>query len=125
MKLLLDTHVFIWWMEDAGQLSRQAHTAITDEAESVTVSVVSVWEISIKVAAGRLKPPGDIPATITRSGLRVLPVHLRHALTAANLPRHHGDPFDRMLIAQAMAEGLTLVTRDAKFPLYGVPILAA
>jgi PIN domain nuclease of toxin-antitoxin system len=111
-------------MEESEQLSQQTRAVMTEEAELVAVSVVSIWEIAIKIAAGRLRPPGDIPAAIQRSGLVVLPVQLQHALTAANLPRHHGDPFDRMLVAQAMTEGLILVTRDAKLPLYGVPILA-
>jgi PIN domain nuclease of toxin-antitoxin system len=110
-------------MEGSEQLSQHTR-AVIEDAELVAVSVVSIWEIAIKIAAGRLRPPGDIPAAIQRSGLIVLPVQLPHALTAANLPRHHGDPFDRMLVAQAMIEGLTLVTRDAKLPLYGVPILA-
>ena len=86
---------------------------------------MSAWEIEIKRAKGKLEAPGDFETVIGNSNLVELPISLEHGVAAGRLPRHHGDPFDRMLVAQAQLEGLTLVTRDAELAAYGVPILAA
>lgn len=124
MKLLLDTHVLIWWMEDSTRLSAEAREAIA-VAEDVRVSAATVWEIAIKRALGRLDLPEDYLDHVERSGLRSLSTTAEHAETAGALPRHHDDPFDRMLVAQTRVEGLTLVTADRRLTDYGVPVLAA
>lgn len=125
MRLLLDTHVFLWWLADASQLSKRTREAIADNAAVVHVSAASVWEAAIKTAAGKLRVAGDLPAAIPASGFVELPVVARHAWEAGALPRHHSDPFDRILVAQARLEELTIVTRDETFPRYGVPVLPA
>lgn len=123
MRLLLDTHVLIWWDEGA-RLSRAAMTAIRD-ADQVYVSAVSAWEIAIKTALGRLEPSRTVAEATADSGFEELPLRLHHAEALAGLPRHHRDPFDRMLLAQARAERLTIVTRDRAFDAYDVPLLRA
>jgi PIN domain nuclease of toxin-antitoxin system len=91
----------------------------------VVVSVAAVWEIAIKRALGKLDAPDDLEAQLAKHDFSTLPISVRHALAAGALKRHHNDPFDRMLIAQAMLEGLTIVTRDSRFGQYGVPLLPA
>ena len=129
MNLLLDTHVLLWGLESSQRLGRAARGAITDPDNGVWVSAVSAWEIAIKVGAGRLelREPPDVcvPREIERGGFRALAVELDHALGVVELPPHHGDPFDRLLIAQARAEGLTIVTADRVFEAYQVATLAA
>ncbi len=124
-RLLLDTHVFLWWLADAPQLGEPARAAIGDERNEVFVSAVSGWEIAIKRAAGKLRAPDDLDALVEDSGFSHLPITFFHGEQAGALPPHHRDPFDRMLIAQAQAEGLVIVTRDLFIPLYGVRTLAA
>lgn len=125
MRLLLDTHVFIWASSDPARLSASARTAITAEANTVFVSAVTAWEIAIKVALARLIFPLDsFEAILADMGMEPLPMTATHGIAAGSLPRHHGDPFDRMLIAQARTEGLTLATADQAFRRYDVPILA-
>ena len=123
MRLLLDTHVLIWWDEGA-RLARAAHDAIR-AADQVYVSAVCGWEIAIKTSLGRLHPRRSVADAMSESGFEELPVLLRHAEELADLPPHHRDPFDRMLVAQARAEGLTLVTRDPALRSYKVPLIAA
>lgn len=123
MRLLLDTHVLIWWDEGA-RLSRAAMTAIRD-ADQVYVSAVTAWEIAIKTALGRLEPSRTVAEATADSGFEELPLRLHHAEALAGQPRHHRDPFDRMLLAQARAERLTIVTRDRAFDAYDVPLLRA
>ena len=123
MRLLLDTHVLIWW--DEGQrLSPTARRAIR-EAQEVFVSAASAWEVAIKIALGRLRPTRTVEEAAGESGFMELPVTFRHAVRTAALPFHHRDPFDRLLVAQAEVEGLTLVTRDAAFEPYGIEVLRA
>jgi PIN domain nuclease of toxin-antitoxin system len=124
-QLLLDTHAFLWWMEGAGALSAAARAAIKDPATVVYLSAASAWEMSIKRAKGRLDSPTEVVEAVTSNGFRELPVSILHAQGVAELPRHHNDPFGRILIAQARIEGLTIVTRDPAFEAYGVPLLAA
>ena len=123
MRLLLDTHVLIWWDEGA-RLSREARSAIKN-AEQVYVSAVSGWEIDIKTALGRLRPLRSVAEAIEESGFEELPVRLRHTSALTALPLHHRDPFDRMLVAQAKVDGLTLVSRDGTFVAYGTPLIRA
>jgi PIN domain nuclease of toxin-antitoxin system len=123
VRLLLDTHVLIWWDEGA-RLSRAAGTAIR-AADQVYVSAVTGWEIAIKTALGRLQPSRTVAEAILETGFEELPVRLRHAEVLARLTSHHRDPFDRMLVAQALVEGLTIVTRDPVFAAYKVPLVAA
>ena len=124
MKLLLDSHAFLWWLTDAPELSPSARAALADPANVVLVSAVTTWEIEIKRALGRLEAgSADLVAEIEANRFAQLPVWARHAGAAARLPRHHDDPFDRMLIAQAQVEGLVCVTRDPAFQAYGIPCL--
>lgn len=121
MRLLLDTHAFLWWLADHRSLSAAARAAIADPSALVFVSAASVWEISIKASLGRLDLGGADPSeAIPACGFLDLPVTSAHAWTAGRLPAHHDDPFDRMLVAQALAEGLTCVTRDPEIASYGV-----
>ncbi len=125
MRLLLDTHVFVWWAAKDRRLRDEARAAIAAPDSDVAVSAASAWEIAIKRTAGKLKAPRDIEAQIARHRLSALPISVAHALRAGELPLHHRDPFDRMLVAQAQLEGLTIVTRDPNIALYGVATLPA
>jgi PIN domain nuclease of toxin-antitoxin system len=120
LKLLLDTHALLWALMDEGQLRPQTREAIADSSIPVFVSAASVWEIGIKLAFGKLKAPDDLLGIVAASSFQVLAITAAHAWAAGALPRHHDDPFDRMLIAQAKTEGLTLVSRDEHFKHYEV-----
>ncbi len=126
MKLLLDTHVFIWWDSDPGKISAPALAALRDPANTVWFSVVSIWEIVIKSQLGKLTlrlPLPDIVAQQQANGLQVLSVTLPHTLAVHGLPPAHKDPFDRLLVAQATVEGAELVTADPIFQQYPVRLL--
>ncbi len=125
MTLLLDTHAFLWWLDDPSLLSKPARKAIADGKNTVYVSAAVVWEISIKKALGKLKAPDDLEAAMTANRFLPLPVTIPHALAVQSLPGIHRDPFDRLLIAQAKHEGFKLVSRDSNVPLYGVPYIVA
>lgn len=120
MRLLLDTHIFLWWVSDWERISESVRTAIADPDNEVLVSAVTGWEIGIKKAKGRLVAPDNLAAVIEEKGFEHLPMTFAHAERAADLPPHHRDPFDRVLIAQAQAEGLVLVTRDSRIADYEV-----
>ncbi len=124
MRLLLDTHALLWWLADES-LTPDARDAIADPANLVVVSAASAWEISIKKALGKLTAPDDLEQQLQAGGLVPLPISIAHGVAAGRLPRHHEDPFDRMLIAQAFAEGLTIMTRDKCFDAYRVALLPA
>lgn len=124
MRLLLDTHVFLWWLADHAGLKPGVRRAIAN-ADVVCVSAASAWEAAIKVALGKLRIPGSLEAAVDESEFTKLPISFRHAEEVAGLQNHHSDPFDRMLIAQAQVEGLTLLTRDRQFEPYGIPVLWA
>ncbi len=121
MRLLLDTHAFVWWNE--GELTTQIRGLI-ETADQVFVSAASGWEIAIKMTLGklRMRNAANIADLVAKYGFVELPVTLRHADIVRTLPQHHGDPFDRLLIAQAISEGLTIVTGDRKFESYRVLI---
>jgi PIN domain nuclease of toxin-antitoxin system len=126
VKLLLDTHAFIWWDSEPSKLSSAALAALRDPTNEVWCSVVSVWEILIKEQMGKLSlhlPLADIVAQQRTNGVRILPVTLEHVLGVNALPRAHKDPFDRLLAAQANQEGATLVSADGVFARYPVMVL--
>ena len=125
MRLLLDTHALLWTLSEPAKLRKEALEAVTDRRNDVFASAASAWEIAIKRALGKLQAPDDLEAGIASQGFSRLNITFRHAALAGALPLHHADPFDRMLVAQAQSERLTLVTRDARIPLYDVPTLAA
>ena len=123
-RLLLDTHVLLWWLANGAELAGDALDAIA-RAATVFVSTASVWEMSLKASLGKLRVPEDLPHELERHRFSVLPVHLDHALEVGSLPSLHRDPFDRMLVAQARVEGVAIVTRDASIQRYGVQVVQA
>lgn len=125
MRLLLDTNALIWTFSDPGRLSDYAREKIRDEANDVLVSVVSLWEIGVKRAKQKLDMPGNLEEMLAAKAFDPLPLALRHALAVEALPVHHHDPFDRMLIAQAQAEALTMVTSDREMRRYPIAVLPA
>ena len=124
MRLLLDAHILLWWLSLSPRLPKSVRGAI-GECAVAYVSAATAWEIAIKVAARKLEFRGDLEEQLALNNFQALPITVMHALSAAKLPRHHADPFDRMLIAQASLESLTLVTADPHLGIYGVPILRA
>ncbi len=126
MRLLLDTHAWLWWLGDDQRLGRRARQALGNPRSEVYVSAASAWEIAIKVALGKLRlVKADLEAEIAANGFLELPLRTRHALQAGRLAPVHDDPFDRMLVAQAQAEDLAVVTGDPIFGRYGVAVLEA
>jgi PIN domain nuclease of toxin-antitoxin system len=123
--LLLDSHALVWWLAESPRLSPATYEAIADSSNEVVVSAVTPWELEIKRAAGRLRAPEDLVARLSAAQFRTLPITVEHGVAAARLPLHHRDPFDRMLIAQAQTEGLTIVTRDPRFAPYSVATMPA
>jgi len=127
VKLLLDTHVWIWLLTDPDRLSGPARTALAAPDNQLHLSSASTWEISVKAAAGRLEIDGSpeslLQEAIVASGVLPLPIEHSHALQTGRLPGHHRDPFDRMLVAQAQVERLTLVSADRQFADYDVEVL--
>lgn len=124
MTLLLDTHVVLWWQIDDRRLGRRARKAIAT-ADLVWVSAVSGWEMALKIALGRLRLDEPLPLLVRTNDFTELPITLAHTERLAALPRHHPDPFDRLLAAQALTERATLVTHDRAFEPYGVPVIWA
>ena len=124
MKLLLDTHVFLWWVSDDRRLSRHARQVISNGENEVLLSAASAWEMAIKSAIGKLPLPGDLETFLEdqmdRNGIGALPILIKHAVRVRRLPNHHADPFDRLLIAQAQIEGLSLLTADRHIKQYDV-----
>jgi PIN domain nuclease of toxin-antitoxin system len=124
LKLLLDTHVLIWW-SGGNPISPAAAEAIRSPDNEVAVSAASIWEAEIKAATGKLLLTADLATEPAEHGFRSLDISAAHAIAAARLPLHHGDHFDRMLVAQAQLEGLTIVSRDPVFDRYSVAVLRA
>lgn len=123
MKLLLDTHAALWWLGDDERLGKTAVAGLGDGANQVLLSAAVVWEVAIKRSLGKLDAPPDLAPTLVGAGAMALPVGLDHAAAVAELPWHHRDPFDRMLVAQAAIEGAVVVSRDEAFGPYGVPVV--
>ena len=124
MRLLLDTHVVLWELEGSQRVSRVAQEAI-EQATELVFSVVSFAEIGAKSAIGRLSVPRDLREHVLRSGVQILRLDADHGLAVADLPMHHRDPFDRLLVAQARSEQLTIVTADRRIASYDVPVVDA
>jgi PIN domain nuclease of toxin-antitoxin system len=125
MKILLDTHVLLWWLDDPAQISDGAQSAIRNPENSVCVSAATVWEIVIKKALGKLDAPNSLAEVLRVCQFDSLPITVEHALAVCDLPLYHSDPIDRMLIAQTKVEDLTIVTRDSNIFRYPVPYLMA
>jgi len=129
MNLLLDTHVLIWWLAKSPRLGKQTVKLLLTGTARPVVSAVSIWEIAIKSSIGRLDMPDPMeswtPRLTKEWGVTALPISFEHAVAVKNLPPHHADPFDRMLIAQSLCENLALVTVDPAFASYGVRMVDA
>ena len=129
MKVLLDTQVWLWMLAAPERLSKRSRALVISAENELVLSAASAWEIAIKYGLGKLQlpePPSEyIPRLMARTGITPLPVHHRHALYVASLPRHHRDPFDRLLIAQAQLEELPILTADRTFRRYDVEVLLA
>jgi PIN domain nuclease of toxin-antitoxin system len=121
-RLLVDTHALLWWLADDPSLSPAAREAIGNPTSEPLVSAASVWEIAIKRSLGKLTAPDDLPDRIADEGFAWLPITAQHAWQVRDLPMHHGDPFDRILVAQAVIEGLPVVTTHARFAEYGLDV---
>ncbi len=128
MKLLLDTHILLWWLGGDPRLPTHLHALIEDRRHPVSVSVASLWEMTIKAAIGKLELQDDlrtIEAILHCQGITILPVQVQHLEKLLELPQHHRDPFDRLIIAQAIAEQMTVLSDDGEFPAYSVDLLLA
>lgn len=125
MNLLLDTHVLLWWLDNPKKLSPDAMEAIRDEHNAVFVSAAVVWEIVIKKALDKLTAPDNLDEVIAENRFEPLAITIEHALAVEKLPTHHRDPFDRILIAQAIVEGMTLANRDDEITKYPVAQIRA
>lgn len=123
MRILLDTHVLLWWLSNHKSLTTKGALAIKDGGNDIFVSAVTAWEISIKKTLGKLKAPDALEEALEANRFNHLPISIRHGRVAGSLPRHHDDPFDRMLIAQAQTEQLIIVTHDVRIKQYGVSTL--
>ncbi|NJK61046.1 MAG: type II toxin-antitoxin system VapC family toxin [Oscillatoriales cyanobacterium SM2_1_8] len=127
MKLLLDTHAFIWWDSDPAKLSERARVLCQDRQLTLWLSVVSIWEMQIKSQLGKLRlglPLREIIQSQEQANqMAILPITLAHVLALETLPSHHKDPFDRLLVAQALVEGATLVSADTNIAAYPVPVI--
>jgi len=123
MNLLLDTHVLLWWLDDHPSLSKLCRSAMADGNNLVFVSAAVIWEIRIKQASGKLKIPSVFRQIVDQQPFNWLSITVEHAHALESLPAHHRDPFDRMLVAQARVEGFTVVTHDAVFRKYKIPVM--
>lgn len=119
-RLLLDTHTLLWWLTDDPALSTRARDEISDPAHEPLVSTATVWEIAIQQSLGKITAPDDLPDRIAQDGFGWLPVSAAHAWQVRELPLHHRDPFDRLLVAQAAVEGIPLITKDPRLSAYDI-----
>ncbi len=124
MNLLIDTHILLWWLKDDNKLPKEAERIISDVENEVYVSAVCGWEIAIKHSIGRLDVDiNKLQEVILKSGFSLLPITMQHGLKVASLPKHHTDPFDRLLIAQSILESMRLLTHDSEIQKYGDSVL--
>ena len=124
MKILLDTHALLWWLDDNGKLGRRARRRLADPRTSVVATIVSIWEMSLKHRAGKFNRSGtSLLAIMTAQKIELLDLRLPHMLALDDLGMHHTDPFDHLILAQAKVEGATLMTSDTQMTLYGVPCI--
>jgi PIN domain nuclease of toxin-antitoxin system len=127
MRLLLDTHAFLWWVDGASPVGRRAQVALASPENEVFLSLASCWEMAIKIGLGKLRVPGKLDVFVReqlrRNAFSLLDLELRHVVRVAELPFHHRDPFDRLLAAQALEEELALVSTDRLFRKYGVTVV--
>jgi PIN domain nuclease of toxin-antitoxin system len=123
VRLLIDSHTFLWWSEPSPHLSLTARGAIADPTNEVLISAAAVWELTIKVSSGRLSLPEDLETMVASQRFAILSITFPHLTRLAGLPRLHRDPFDRMMIAQALAEGIPIATSDRVFASYGLQVV--
>ncbi len=123
MKLLLDTHVALWWLADDDRVGGDAARQLDDASNRVLLSAAVAWEVAIKRSLGKLRAPAELMATLLGAGVQPLPITLEHASAVEALPWHHRDPFDRLLVAQAIVERATIVSHDDRLRSYDVPII--
>ena len=123
MQLLIDSHAFLWWSEASSSLGSAAGSAISDPANEALISIAALWELTIKASTGKLTLPADLETMAATLGFSVLPINFVHLRRLGALPRVHRDPFDRMMVAQALAEGIPIATGDRIFAAYGVQIV--
>jgi len=123
VRLLVDSHAFIWWADASPALSAAARGVIADPANEATISIASLWELTIKASSGKLTLPAELETMVVTLQFSVLAVNFDHLLRMATLPRLHRDPFDRMMIAQSLAEAMPIVTSDRAFAAYGVQVV--
>ena len=126
MKCLLDTHAYIWWLGDPARISPAAKKILSDPSNEISVSIASFWELSIKSSLGKITLSRDVQslaASLQEDGLKLLSIEPPHCRAVTNLPFHHRDPFDRMLIAQALTEDFVLLSRDREFESYPVRVV--
>lgn len=122
MKILLDTHILLWWLMDDSALTTVGRESISDAANTVYVSAASTWEIALKKSLGKLQMPDDLEEVLEQQGFDILNISVAHSLAVEHLPFHHRDPFDRMLIAQAQMEQLIVFTHDKEFEKYDISL---
>ncbi len=123
MKLLLDTHILLWWLSQNQKLLPTEKEIITDPDNLILISAATAWEIVVKKMIGKLEAPDDLPAALAANNFLELPITIKHSQKLYQLPLHHQDPFDRIMVAQAMSEDLTFMTRDPKIALYDIKTL--
>jgi PIN domain nuclease of toxin-antitoxin system len=123
VRLLLDTHAALWWLADDDRVGKQVTHHLTDDTNQVLISAAVVWEVAIKRSLGKLHAPDDLGATLVGAGAQPLPITLEHAALVEKLPWHHRDPFDRLLVAQALTENAAIVSRDGPLSEYGVTVI--
>jgi PIN domain nuclease of toxin-antitoxin system len=123
MRFLLDANAFVWWVTSSPRLTATARAEISDRANDIAIGIGAVWELTIKRALGKLHFPFDFETELGNENFAVLPIGFSHLRKLDGLPYHHGDPFDRLLIAQALAEGIPIATADRRFAAYGVQII--
>jgi PIN domain nuclease of toxin-antitoxin system len=123
VKLILDTHAALWWLSDDDRVGSEVARQLTDDTNQVLLSAAVIWEVAIKRSLGKLQAPKDLAPTLLGAGAQPLPVTLDHAAALETLPWHHRDPFDRLLVAQAITEGAALISRDEPLSRYGVSLV--